>query len=319
MPFFPGFQVNFLQQIITQCTNCTHCNISLKEILTYLLNFAERSKIWLIVMVRGLREEDALPQLDSASRLRVISVSDEVQVAVTDCQVVDEADTDTFRSFSKTSVLFVSVSFIVLMVVSLAWLIIYYIQRFRYANAKDRLQRRLFNAAKRALSKIPTRSVRVGDKELDADCPVCIDPYQTGDIIRSLPCKHVFHKTCVDLWLLEHRTCPMCKSDILKVTHVLRMNRLSAINARRSADQLVDIVAKDCSNIQARSHTYTAGLNQEIGGHGAAATVTAIPASSSLPQPMLTGALMEQKCEKSAKLTAIELKRSNILNTNVTL
>ncbi|VDD95293.1 unnamed protein product [Enterobius vermicularis] len=204
------------QQIITQCTNCTSCKSGLKEVLNYLLNFAEHSKIWLIVMVRGTHEADMLPKMDFTSRLRVVFVSDEVQVAVTDCQVVDEADTDTFRSFSKTSVLFVSVSFIILMVVSLAWLIIYYVQRFRYANAKDRLQRRLFNAAKRALSKIPTRSVRVGDKELDADCPVCIDPYQTGDIIRSLPCKHVFHKTCVDLWLLEHRTCPMCKSDILK-------------------------------------------------------------------------------------------------------
>ncbi|VDK18413.1 unnamed protein product [Anisakis simplex] len=89
--------------------------------------------------------------------------------------------------------------------------------RFRYAHAKDRLQRRLFNAAKKALARIPTRSVRLGDKELDADCPVCIDPYRTGDIVRALPCRHVFHKTCVDPWLLEHRTCPMCKSDILKV------------------------------------------------------------------------------------------------------
>ena len=43
------------------------------------------------------------------------------------------------NSFSKTSVLFVSVSFIILMVISLAWLVFYYVQRFRYAHAKDRL------------------------------------------------------------------------------------------------------------------------------------------------------------------------------------
>lgn len=29
-------------------------------------------------------------------------------------------------------------------------------------------------------------------------------------------CRHEFHKGCVDPWLLEHRTCPMCKMDILK-------------------------------------------------------------------------------------------------------
>ena len=42
-------------------------------------------------------------------------------------------------SINKTSVLFVTISFIVLMIISLAWLVFYYIQRFRYAHAKERL------------------------------------------------------------------------------------------------------------------------------------------------------------------------------------
>jgi len=36
-------------------------------------------------------------------------------------------------------VLFLSISFIVLMIISLAWLAFYYVQRFRYGHAKDRL------------------------------------------------------------------------------------------------------------------------------------------------------------------------------------
>ena len=39
----------------------------------------------------------------------------------------------------RTSVLFLSISFIVLMVVALAWLTFYYVQRFRYVHNKDRL------------------------------------------------------------------------------------------------------------------------------------------------------------------------------------
>lgn len=39
----------------------------------------------------------------------------------------------------RTSVLFVSITFIVLMIISLTWLVFYYVQRFRYIRTKDKL------------------------------------------------------------------------------------------------------------------------------------------------------------------------------------
>ncbi|XP_005263207.1 RING finger protein 150 isoform X1 [Homo sapiens] len=120
---------------------------------------------------------------------------------------------------SRTSVVFVSISFIVLMIISLAWLVFYYIQRFRYANARDRNQRRLGDAAKKAISKLQIRTIKKGDKETESDfdnCAVCIEGYKPNDVVRILPCRHLFHKSCVDPWLLDHRTCPMCKMNILK-------------------------------------------------------------------------------------------------------
>ncbi|XP_052793056.1 E3 ubiquitin-protein ligase RNF130-like isoform X2 [Mya arenaria] len=131
----------------------------------------------------------------------------------------DPKESQNPSQLSNTSVLFVSISFIVLIIISLAWLVFYYIQRCRYTNAKERLSRRLANAAKKAIAKIPQRSVKIGDKELDSDadqCAVCIEPYKVCDVIRVLPCKHVFHKSCVDPWLLDQRSCPMCKMDILR-------------------------------------------------------------------------------------------------------
>ena len=41
---------------------------------------------------------------------------------------------DAFKFEKRTSVLFVSISFVILMVISLAWLIFYYVQRFRYCQ-----------------------------------------------------------------------------------------------------------------------------------------------------------------------------------------
>ncbi|KAK3850805.1 hypothetical protein Pcinc_042510 [Petrolisthes cinctipes] len=105
------------------------------------------------------------------------------------------------------------------MVISLAWLVFYYVQRFRYIHAKDRIARHLCNAAKKALAKIPVKNLKASDREVSSEnecCAVCIEPYQVSEAVRTLPCKHEFHKNCVDPWLLEHRTCPMCKMDILK-------------------------------------------------------------------------------------------------------
>lgn len=33
--------------------------------------------------------------------------------------------------------------------------------------------------------------------------------------------RHVFHKMCVDPWLNEHCTCPMCKLNILKALGIM--------------------------------------------------------------------------------------------------
>ena len=36
-----------------------------------------------------------------------------------------------------------------------------------------------------------------------------------GDEARHLPCGHVFHRPCVDDWLLKRRKCPLCKLNIV--------------------------------------------------------------------------------------------------------
>ncbi|XP_077182724.1 E3 ubiquitin-protein ligase RNF130 isoform X2 [Paroedura picta] len=131
---------------------------------------------------------------------------------------------DQAKNFSRSSLVFVSISFIVLMIISSAWLIFYFIQKIRYTSARDRNQRRLGDAAKRAVGKLTTRTVKKGDKETDPDfdhCAVCIESYKQNDVVRILPCKHVFHKTCVDPWLSEHCTCPMCKLNILKALGIV--------------------------------------------------------------------------------------------------
>ncbi|KAJ2777266.1 hypothetical protein H4R18_005237 [Coemansia javaensis] len=48
-------------------------------------------------------------------------------------------------------------------------------------------------------------------------CAICLDRYARSDPLRLLPCRHAFHRECIDAWLLSDSMtahCPMCKSSI---------------------------------------------------------------------------------------------------------
>jgi len=44
-----------------------------------------------------------------------------------------------------------------------------------------------------------------------ASCNICISDLESGEFLRKLTCGHKFHKECIDTWLSENITCPICK------------------------------------------------------------------------------------------------------------
>eukprot|EP00741_Cyanophora_paradoxa_P005951 tig00000950_g5769.t1 len=50
--------------------------------------------------------------------------------------------------------------------------------------------------------------------EEDASCVMCLEAYEPGVELRQLPCRHYFHRKCIDNWLTIKCTCPLCRQDI---------------------------------------------------------------------------------------------------------
>ncbi|WP_257281189.1 RING finger domain-containing protein [Endozoicomonas sp. ISHI1] len=46
------------------------------------------------------------------------------------------------------------------------------------------------------------------------DCPICIEAFAGKDVRVTKPCKHMFHVTCLELWLLENTSCPLCRTSL---------------------------------------------------------------------------------------------------------
>ncbi|KAM9669198.1 E3 ubiquitin-protein ligase RLIM-like [Dama dama] len=46
-------------------------------------------------------------------------------------------------------------------------------------------------------------------------CTICITEYTAGNMLRILPCSHEYHCACIDRWLEEHSSCPICRGPVV--------------------------------------------------------------------------------------------------------
>uniref|UniRef100_A0ACD5TVD4 Uncharacterized protein n=1 Tax=Avena sativa TaxID=4498 RepID=A0ACD5TVD4_AVESA len=68
-------------------------------------------------------------------------------------------------------------------------------------------------------------TVKLGDDsqrqptQEESHCTVCLEEYQAKDVVRVLPyCGHAFHVACIDAWLKQQSTCPICRASMRATT-----------------------------------------------------------------------------------------------------
>ncbi|CAE8644168.1 unnamed protein product, partial [Polarella glacialis] len=52
------------------------------------------------------------------------------------------------------------------------------------------------------------------DNNNNLSCAVCLSDYVDGEVLRRLPCQHIFHRRCADEWLRRSKRCPLCVQSI---------------------------------------------------------------------------------------------------------
>ena len=69
------------------------------------------------------------------------------------------------------------------------------------------------------LEKVPFKDLvpkckKVKAGGVDGVCGICTDEYKFREYTRTLDCKHMFHKKCIDKWLPINFTCPLCRQEL---------------------------------------------------------------------------------------------------------
>lgn len=57
------------------------------------------------------------------------------------------------------------------------------------------------------------KGLKIGKGALE--CAVCLCEFEDEETLRLIPkCDHVFHSDCIDAWLENHVTCPVCRANL---------------------------------------------------------------------------------------------------------
>ena len=81
----------------------------------------------------------------------------------------------------------------------------------------------VIGATETEINRCPSRTLKAGDDLLRSSgssdqrqtCSICLEQYQTGETVRTIPCFHTFHQKCIDPWLATRAECPICKHSAI--------------------------------------------------------------------------------------------------------
>lgn len=89
------------------------------------------------------------------------------------------------------------------------------------------------------------------------DCTICFEEIGC-EYIRNLPCKHYFHKKCLDSWMVQNNSCPICRDD-LSVIWLSNLYKIASIYDIENNINYITKVIKHVHNIANKQKRFYKG------------------------------------------------------------
>jgi len=140
------------------------------------------------------------------------------------------------------------------------------------AHERERVQRR------EIISELPKISFTSPNLKFTS-CMICLSDFETGETLKMLPCGHSFHGTCVDSWLLEKPTCPLCRASIGSTIEEMR-ELLQAIGYNQETGERPD--HEEMAAVEQR----TSGRSDSSSSHIVSSSGSNLPRTSSCSIPI---------------------------------
>ncbi|XP_005937022.1 E3 ubiquitin-protein ligase arkadia-A [Haplochromis burtoni] len=69
--------------------------------------------------------------------------------------------------------------------------------------------------SRREIQRFPTKVFQGSSSgNGNTQCQICFCDYSDGEKLRILPCFHDYHVQCIDRWLKDNTTCPICRANL---------------------------------------------------------------------------------------------------------
>ncbi|XP_020576856.1 RING-H2 finger protein ATL40-like [Phalaenopsis equestris] len=122
----------------------------------------------------------------------------------------------------------------------------------------------------RAVASLPTFVYCSGNNNDvgESECIICLSEVVEGEKMKMLSnCKHYFHVKCIDMWLHEHSTCPICRADVKSDCQLLASPTMPARVGGARGEELImaGVTVRDARSMLIMRSSFCRRLSMERG------------------------------------------------------